>query len=438
MGSGICPAVFGLLSLVSGLYAQSSQTASIASPVSEVNKALPSWIRFAGEFRTRFEGYTGGSFKPSATDAYTLTRLKLDLTIKPTSWLKFFGEGFDARVIGRSPALPPYQNTWDIRQAYIELGDTEKQMLGLRAGRQVINLGDQRLMGESPFSNVERTFDAIRGAFRMDGYRVDVISASVVNVVDGTWDHHQQGNDIHGLYGGIERLIPGATIEPYVFWRLQPRVKNEEGAIASVNEKVGGFRWVGTLPADFDYGVEMVREFGSLGADRIHAWAGHWVVGHTFQSAWATPRAYVEFNHASGDGNAKDGIRGTFDQLYPSGHDKYGLSDEIGWRNMSDFRTGLETRPRRNLKVNLEYNDWHLASRYDAMYNSSGTALFRSANGTAGTHIGQELDIIGTLTLFAPLQAGAGFARIFPGEFLKHVTPGQPYNFPYVMFTYTF
>jgi hypothetical protein len=414
------------------------QSVSMFSPASEVNSALPSWVRFEGEFRTRFEGYTGGSFKPLTTDAYMLTRLKLGLTIKPTSWLKFFAEGYDARAIAKSPAIPPYQNTWDIRQAYVELGDTERQMFGVRAGRQAINLGDQRLVGELAWTNTERTFDAVRGTFRYGGYRVDLFSASVVNIVDGTWDHHQQGNNLHGLYGGIERLVPGATIEPYILWRLQPGVKNEAGQIANVDQKVPGIRWIGKLPGGFDYGAEMVKEYGSLGSDRIRAWAGHWMVGYTEKSLWSSPRVYVEFNHASGDANAKDGVRGTFDQLYPTGHDKYGLSDQVGWRNMSDVRAGFETRPRKNVTATVEYNDWFLASRYDALYNSAGAALFRSANGAAGTHIGQELDLIATWTIVKPLQAGAGFGHIFPGEFLKKTTPGNAYNFPYVMFTYKF
>src|SRR6266700_2050375 len=161
-----------LLPAAAALRAQNAQpqAASMFSPASEVNSALPSWIRFEGEFRTRFEGYTGGSFKPMTTDAYMLTRLKLGLTIRPTSWLKFFGEGYDARAIAKSPALPPYQNTWDIRQAYVELGDTERQMFGLRAGRQAINLGDQRLVGELAWTDTERTFDAVRGTFRYAGY----------------------------------------------------------------------------------------------------------------------------------------------------------------------------------------------------------------------------------------------------------------------------
>ncbi|MEP6715694.1 MAG: alginate export family protein [Terriglobia bacterium] len=430
------------LGIAASTFAQTAPAPAAAptlfSPASEIDSALPHWIRFDGEFRTRFEGYSGGGYKPDASDAYALTRLKLDLTIKPTAWMKFFGEVYDARAIAKDPALPPYQNIWDLRQAFVEFGDSEKRMFDLRVGRQEINLGDQRLVGVSAWTNTERTFDAVRGGIRYKGYRLDLISASVVNVVDGAWDHHLQGNNLHGLYGGIEKLVPGATIEPYIFWRVQPRVKNEAGVIANVDEKVPGFRWVGKLPLGFDYGAEMVKEFGSLGSDRIHAWAGHWVVGNTLKSAWSSPRGYLEFNHASGDRNAKDGTRGTFDQLYPSGHDKYGLSDQIGWRNMNDLRAGLETRPLKKLGVNFEYNDWYLASRFDAMYNSSGTALFRSSTGAAGSHIGQELDVIASLTIFKPLTAQAGFGHIFPGEFLKFVTPGRAYNFPYVMFTYKF
>jgi hypothetical protein len=415
-----------------------ASTPSFYSPVSELNGVLPAWLRFDADFRTRFEGYSGGSFKPNTSDIYALTRLKIGMTIRPTSWLKFFGEGYDARAIAKSPAIPPYQNTWDIRQAYVELGGTESGTFGVKVGRQVINLGDQRLVGESPWTNAERTFDAAVGTVRSHGYRLELISASVVNEVDGTWDHHQQGNDLHGLYGGIEKLVPDAVIEPYVFWRVQPGVKDEEGVVSKVNEKVPGVRWAGKLPYGLDYGMEMVREFGSLGPDRIQAWAGHWMVGRVTKSLPWSPRLYGEFNHASGDANPKDGIRGTFDQLYPSGHDKYGLSDQIGWKNMNDFRAGLETKPRKNVGLNVEYNDWFLASRCDAMYNSSGTALFRVSNGSAGTRIGQEMDLIATWNVFQPLQVGAGFGHIFPGQFLHIATPGVAYSFPYLMLGYKF
>ncbi len=412
------------------------------SPASEIDHVLPPWFQFSGEFRTRFEGYTGGSFSPVNSDAYILTRLQLNVTIKPTPWLKFFAQGMDARAIEKAPAIPPYQNTWDFRQAYVEFGSTETDPWGLKVGRQVINLGEQRLVGETPWSNAERTFDAVVGTARYKWQdrliRLEAFSASVVVPVDGTWDHHLQGSDLHGLYGGLENFIPRAVIEPYIFWRVTPRVKNELGATANTNEKVPGFRWAGTAPKGFDYSTELVTEHGSIGAVKIHAWAGHWNVGHRWNSLWATPRIYAEWNYASGDDNPKDGIKGTFDQLYPTAHDRYGMDDQVGWQNIRDFRAGLETKPRKNVGVNVEYNDWNLASATDALYNGAGTALFRSTTGAYGTHVGQELDFMGTWTVTRNVSLGAGIGHIFPGQFLKLATPGDGYTYPYFMATWKF
>jgi len=54
------------------------------------------------------------------------------------------------------------------------------------------------------------------------------------------------------------------------------------GLKGKLDEKTYGFRFVGTLRAQFDYGVEMAGQTGTLGADSIGAWAGHWGVGRTF------------------------------------------------------------------------------------------------------------------------------------------------------------
>jgi len=52
-----------------------------------------------------------------------------------------------------------------------------------------------------------------------------------------------------------------------------------------------------------------------------------------------------EYNFATGDKSGIDGTRGTFDQLYPTGHDKLGLSDQVGWRNTHHLREGFEFSP---------------------------------------------------------------------------------------------
>jgi len=60
------------------------------------------------------------------------------------------------------------------------------------------------------------------------------------------------------------------------------------------------------------------------------------------------------------------------------------------------------------------------------------------SNGSAGTRIGQEMDLIATWNVFQPLQVGAGFGHIFPGQFLHIATPGVAYSFPYLMLGYKF
>lgn len=422
----------------------SSQTAPPAlagvleAPASALNKELPAWLVLGGEYRSRFEGYSGGSFKPATTDDYLLSRLKLNMTIKPVGWLKLFVEGMDARAFEKSPALPPYQNTWDIYQAYGEIGDVEKGLIDLKVGRQEMTFGEQRLIGNAPWLNTERVFDAARATVHYRGFRADLFASSVVNPVTGTWDHHLQGNNLHGIYGHIDRFGPKFVVEPYGLWRLQHGVKNEESIVSKLNEKVVGTRVAGSkLSGGFDYGLEFVREFGTLGIDNINAFAYHAAFGKSFSSP-LSPRAFVEYNYATGDKNPKDGVRGTFDQLYPSGHDKLGFADQVGWRNVKDFRSGLEFKPQKKLTAALEYNDWFLASATDALYNAAGTALFRSVAGTAGTHVGDEFDVTGSWAFVRGFTAGAGIGHILPGRFLKTVTPGNPYTYPFMMLGWKF
>src|SRR5688572_1409875 len=81
------------------------------------------------------------------------------------------------------------------------------------------------------------------------------------------------------------------------------------------------------------------------------AWAGHWVLGYTLPTVPSKPRLVAEYNYASGDKDPADGQRGTFDQLYPTPHDKYGLADQVGWRNIHNARAGVEFKPSAKLSV---------------------------------------------------------------------------------------
>jgi len=416
-----------------------AQPPATFSPLDAVNNQLPSWLRFSGEERLRLEGFGGGGFQPNNNDGYLLQRVRLNMKLLPASWLKFQFQTQDARVFfkNQKPYAPPYQDTWNLRLAFVEIGDSEKGS-GLRVGRQELSYGDERLVGPSSWTNTARTFDAARATFRHDKFRLDIFASAVVVLKDGDVGQVQPGNNLHGIYGGMTNVIPNSVIEPYVLWRLSPRLKTETGGTGNLDSKTGGVRWVGKLRAGFDYGVEMAIQRGSVGTDLVHAWAGHWIVGHTWALAAVKPRFLVEYNYASGDANAKDGRRGTFDQLYPTAHDKYGLADQVGWKNIHHFRTGVELKPFPKWPVSAKYSSYWLADPHDALYTTSNAVVALRSDGTAGRFVGQELDVTTAYVVSKQLHIGGGFGHLFPGEFLKKATKGAGYTFPYLMIGYAF
>ncbi len=419
------------------------QQAQTFVPSDVVNSQLPGWVRFSGEYRARFEGFTGGGYKPDSDDAYLLNRFRLNMKLIPTGWLKLIFQAQDARVFwkNQNPAAPPYQDTFDLRMAFAEIGDMEKGSVALRVGRQELAFGEQRLIGHANWLNTARTFDAARLTLRRNGYRLDAFASSVVNARDGEWNHHQQGNNLHGLYAGADRLIPNAVLEAYTLWRVAPwfaNPVNEHGTRGKLDSHTTGVRFAGKLPRNVDYGTEMATQMGSLGTDGIRAWAGEWRLGYTLTRFRYKPHFTTEYNYASGDANPKDGKRGTFDPLYPTAHDKYGLSDQVGWRNIHHLHVGPDFKVSPKLTLSSNYHSWWLASATDALYAASGAAVARVANGTAGRHVGQELDGQATWQWNKQTQVAGGFAHIFPGQFLQKATPGRSYNYPFVMIGYSF
>jgi hypothetical protein len=405
-----------------------------------LNNHLPQWLRLSGEYRTRVEAIGGVGYRPNVDDVYTLGRARLNLTVAPHSWLRLSLQGQDAQVGGRNPKPdgPPFEDTFDLRQAYVEFGRREGDSFELRVGRQELVFGEQRLVGHVSWLNTARSFDAVRAAYRHKNFRVDAFAASVVNVREGDYNKRTDGNNFHGAYGSFTTLVPKATIEPYVFWRLARNLVSEAGVSSKLDFKTVGFRWVGKLPANLDYGVEMAAQTGSLGTDDVQAWGGHWVTGYTFAKPASKPRVFAEYNFATGDANSTDGKRQGFDQLYPTPHDKTGLADQVGWKNIHHLRGGLELKPTAKWTTSGSYHSWWLASPNDGLYSVSGALVARVADGSAGRHVGHEFDVQATYPLTPHVQIAPGFSHIFPGAFLKRATPGKSYNLGYLMVTYQF
>jgi hypothetical protein len=78
-----------------------------------------------------------------------------------------------------------------------------------------------------------------------------------------------------------------------------------------------------------------------------------------------------------------------------------------------------------------------LANSHDHLYNGAGKAIARSANGSAGHHVGEEADLFATYK-YGHFLFGAGYGHVFAGQFLKQTTPGAGPEYMYVFHTYSF
>jgi Alginate export len=395
------------------------------------------WLQIRGEFRGRLEGFTGGSYRPDNSDAYMLDRFRFNAIVTPSRVAKFVVQVQDARTFDKTTGgqAVPFRDTLDLRMAYGEFGGAHNM---IRGGRQELAFGEERLIGSLPWTNTARSFDGVRTTVSRRPFKFDAFAASVVGLEPETFDKSGHGNMLYGFYGSSTAAIPKATVEPYLFWRMSEDLPLETGGLGDIRQATIGARLVGKLAADLDYGVEMAAQTGSVSTDDLNAWAGHWIVGKAFAGARSKPRTFIEFNYASGDRDPKDGNRGTFDQLYPTGHDKLGLADQVGWRNVEHLRGGVELKPKAQWQIAGSYHSFWLASATDALYNAAGTAVARAADGSGGRRVGQELDVQAAYIYSQQLQIAGGYAYMMPGRFLKTTTPGEAYSYTYLMVTYVF
>ncbi len=410
-------------------------------PVTQLDKLLPRWIQFGGQFRNRVESEDGIGYA-AVNDTYDLTQLRLGIYIQPAKWLALVAVTQDARIFfdHHNPNTPPYQNIWDIREAYAQLGSSTEGWIDVLAGREIFSFGDERVVGPSDWLNQGRTFDMARVDLHHPGIKISIFASSVIVARDGAVAHHIEGNNLYGIYSSFAHVIPHATLEPYLLWRVAPANLHlsEDAGLGHFSEVTGGARLSGTWLHNLDYDVEMNKQTGSLGHYTIDAWAGHWNAGYTFKGSRFQPRPFAEYNYASGNRNPSGNTWGTHDQIYPSSHDKMDFADQFGWRNIEDLRVGVDEKIAAKWTLTEVFDDFWLATKNDAVYGSSGAIAISAHPDATSNHLGSEIDLIAEYKQNQHVTYSFGLAHLFTGQYLNEATHGKDYNYPFAYVTYVF
>jgi len=393
-------------------------------------------IVFGIEDQTRFE-YRDNNYDFSSLtrtindDSWLLNRFRLSMQLQPAEWLTFYVQGQDAREIDSDRADMPGvlsaegDNPFDLRQAYVEIGDGKSFPLSLKVGRQVLLYGDQRLIGPLEWSNISRTFDAVKLRYTgNNGLWVDAFVSSVVVIDRFGMDDSDKDSLLSGLYAHI----PTSGIQDTEFYALYFDDTNRNDHFITLGTHLK------SLPAalgNWDYEGEFVVQRGTAGGRDLSAFATYIEGGYTFKQAWK-PRLSLEYSYASGDGNAADNKQGAFQNLFPTNHLHYGLMDVFSWSNLHNMALHLSAKPTAKITTSLDYHLFWLANTTDTWRRANAATTVRPLSPAASSFAGSELDLLVSYAHNAHFTFTAGYSHFFAGQYLADTGASSDADFIYV------
>jgi hypothetical protein len=384
---------------------------------------LPSWWKLGFEMRGRADNYSGLNCVPGSADSFYLQRIRLETTITPKDWLRFFTQVQDSRAFGysRRPVPGNVADHADLRQSYVEIGAEADRGFVLRVGRQPLIFGDKRLVSTSNWSNVGAGYDAVRLTWHARHARLDAF-ASLPVVTGLGFDRPRFDRKLSGLYSSFDLPQARGVLDVYTLWK-----SNQAN---HVNILIYGVRGAGKLAWGFDYDVETALQHGRIAYQPHSAWLGHWESGHRLGGTPRAPRVWLEYNYATG------GRGHTFEQLYPSPVNTMGRATEFASRNLHEPLAGMEWQAWRRWKLRATYRHFWLADLREALYSTTGSVFARSAAAVHG-HVGGETGGWAIWQATRHFQLWLGCAHLSPGAYLREAGRPAAITYPYAMWTYT-
>jgi hypothetical protein len=394
-----------------------------------LHKATGKQVSVQFEERTRWEERYGNEFGKSIGEQNMLSRLRIGMLYHLVSWLTISGMGQDTRApfYGGTPPGSD-RDTMDLQESWVLLNSASTG-LHFSFGRRMLNYGEKRVIGTPQWSNSSRTYDYGRVNYTAKKMSLEALLVSPVVIQPDAFNSPNLGNRIWGTYEVFSRLWRGMSIDAFGLRHSQNKIGGWKGA-GTLGTNSFGVRVYGPLPHQFTYDVQGIGQNGHLGTPEQRAYAYYFRIARPVEVGKLPVSLSAIYKAASGS-HEGSGHSATYDQLSPANHDKFGHIDLFGWRNLKTFKSLDTVNLPKRIAFNLMYTDEYLFSASDAVYAGDGSQLAISKSGSAGTHVGRELDAFMTFVLGNNTFL-AGYGQFFKGDFVQNATPGINPRYLYV------
>jgi hypothetical protein len=398
------------------------------------------FLSFGGEARERFEAYENEFFRtnPDADNAYFLQRYLLHADHHAAEWLRAFGQLQSSLEDGRPGGpRPTDRDSIDLHQLFadvsVRMRDTGR--LTLRAGRQEMSYGSERLISVREGTNNRRAFDALRLLYTEGPVNLAAFFSSPVEVDPGGFDD-QNVRDVW-FWGGYGTLpfphSTGLKLDFYYLGLENPRAVFSQGAGEEKRHTIGT-RFFGNL-GRWDFNDEALYQFGSFGSGDISAWSVATDHGYTLANLWGKPRLGLKAAIASGDQNANESDLETLNPLFPRGN-YFTEASLLGPQNFFDVHPCLQLRPSANWSFETGLDFYWRESLSDGIYTPGGSVIY-SGNRQFARFVGTDFSFIGGWQATRHLSVSAGYTHFFAGQFIRQ-NDGEDVNYGTVWASYRF
>ncbi len=384
-------------------------------------------IRFRGEYK---DNVTDFAKDRSDEQEFVLSRIRLRFDLQVLENLDVVVELQDSRQFGDedSPVSTARElEATDLSLGYVEARKLLLDGLTLRVGRQKLLFGDQRLVGELDYSNFSNRFDAFSLLFATEdpeGARPPLFqSHAFAAIVDET---NTDSDDL--LFAGLHTTITPVDAFAVDLYYLLLNDADEDGRTGE-NGRPGnlhlhtvGTRMVFEL-GDFQAVGEFAYQFGESADDDIGAFAGATTLSYrNYDLPWQ-PMFALTYVYGSGDDDPNDGDHGTFSNLFPTNHSKYGAMDLFSWQNVENLQATVKVWPAKGLLVAVDYHFFRLPEIEDFWYNAGRNPIRaasspRNTGQSASQTVGQEIDLTVKYDLNDNVTFFAQYAHFFSGPYV--------------------
>jgi hypothetical protein len=410
-------------------------------PIKYIPLAERAHLSLGGELRERFEYYSAPNFglAVAEADGYLLHRFLLHGDLHVGDAFRTFVQLGSHLASDQESSVGAFVDRLDLQQAFVDVKLPLARDAGiaptLRAGRQEIELGSQRLVSIRDAPNVRRNFDGFRLGDTIDDVRIDALATRPVLQKQGAFDDQpNQDQEFWAIYSTVPaRFVPGLVIDIYYLGFNNDRARFAAASGREHRHSVGT-RLFGAL-GSWDWDWEALGQFGSFAGQDIRAWTVSTHTGYTFRDVPWAPRLSLKADIASGDDDPADGTLGTFNALFPK-LAYFNQAALVAPANLFDVHPALAVKPLRDLTVTLGWDFLWRHSTKDSVYVAPLTPVARTA-GRGGRFIGHQIALEAVWRFDRHVQIEASYVHFSVGDALR-AGGGRDVDFAMMSVAYKF